>query len=184
MSSSIITASGRRFDPLNPDPNLLNIRDIAHSLSNQCRFTGHVREFYSVAEHSVRCADYVLDVLNGGDDLAYLLLMHDASEAFLSDIARPVKHAAHFGDAYREIEDGLQRAITEHFGLPYPFPDIVHEIDNALLAAEARDLMPSSFGKFPALLAYDTVIVPWEPKMARAQFLMLYTFLTGERPGR
>lgn len=184
MSSSIVTYTGIYFDPLDPVPDLIQVRDIAHSLSNQCRFTGHVRQFYSVAEHSVRCANFVLDQLDGGKELSLILLMHDASEAYLSDIARPVKHAAGFGDQYRLIEDGLQRAISEKFDLPYPFPDIVHAVDNALLAAEARDLMPVSFGEFPSLLAYPETIYPMTPVQANAQFLMLYTYLTGETPGR
>lgn len=183
MSSVIVTFTGKEFDPLHPDPDLIDVRDIAHSLGNQCRFTGHVREFYSVAEHSVRCADYVMDELNGDDELAFIALMHDASEAYLSDIARPVKHAAYFGDAYRDIEDGLQRAISEKYGVQYPFPDIIHKVDNALLLAEQRDLMPDK-RHIDSLLRYDMEIVPWVPKMASAQFLSLYTYLTGERPGR
>lgn len=181
MSSSIITASGVRFDPLNPDPGDILLSDIAHSLSNQCRFTGHVKEFYSVAEHSVRCANFVLDQLDGGPDAAMLLLLHDASEAYLSDIARPVKHAAGFGDEYRKVEDGLQRAISERFDLPFPFPDIVHEVDNALLAAEAKYLMPEEFGEFPALLHYPEQIDPWGHTHARAQFKMLFSYLNGAR---
>jgi 5'-deoxynucleotidase YfbR-like HD superfamily hydrolase len=183
MSSMIQTFTGRVIDPLDPDPYMFNIRDIAHSLSNQCRFTGHVKEFYSVAEHSVRCASFVLEELDGGKDLAFIALMHDASEAYLSDIARPVKQAAHFGDAYRDIEDGLQRALSYAFEFQYPFPDIIHKVDNALLLREQIDLMP--FGmQIDSLLEYPHEITPWTPKIANALFLSTYTYLTGERPGR
>lgn len=181
MSSQIMTASGLRIDPLNPEPQLMQASDIAHALSNQCRFTGHTREFYSVAEHSVRVASFLLEELDAGKDVAFIGLMHDASEAYLSDIARPVKHAAGFGDAYREIEDGLQQALSERFGIPYPYPEIIHFADNALLEAEGRDIMPDGF-EFEALLNYPHTITPWEPKMARAQFLSLYTYLAGKRP--
>jgi hypothetical protein len=172
VSSSIITFGGTRFDPINPDPALLDINDIAHSLSNQCRFTGHVKYFYSVAEHSVRCLDLAYTLGGEYDDTQLLrtVLLHDASEAYLSDIARPVKHAAGFGDGYRDIEDGLQAAISERYDLIYPFPPIVHAIDNALLAAEARDLMHPEFGEFPALLSYREPIKPWSSDKAWARF--------------
>jgi hypothetical protein len=134
---TIVTFSGKQIDPLNPDPASINITDIAHALSNQCRFTGHVREFYSVAEHSIRCIDLVPQ-----EDQAWAL-MHDASEAYLSDIARPVKYQLGLGDIYREAEETLMVVIAERFGLPWPMPESVHEADDIMLRSEQRDLMPN-----------------------------------------
>ena len=84
-SSGIITFTGKIIDPINPDPEDIDIRDIAHSLSQQCRFTGHTSEFYSVAEHSV----LVSEAVPARD--AALGLMHDATEAYLADLAKPIK---------------------------------------------------------------------------------------------
>jgi len=181
--SEIVTYTGRVVDPLYLNPDKVNIIDIAHSLANQCRFTGHVREFYSVAQHSVLVAEYVMDDLDGSSRLGLSGLLHDASEAYLSDLARPVKHALGFGEAYREVEERLQRTISQAFHLKYPFPDIVIKVDDALLAAEQRDLMPR-YRHIDALLDYPYPIAGWLPEMAKARFLALYTELTGETPRR
>ena len=98
----------------------------------QCRFNGHCREFYSVAEHSMRVADMVPT-----EHKAWGLL-HDASEAYLSDMPSPIKRAM---PAYMRAEEMAMRAIAERLNLPWPMPEVVAHADLVMLATEARDLM-------------------------------------------
>lgn len=174
--SQIVTYTGRAVDPLDMKPEDLHILDIAHSLSLQCRFTGHVRKFYSVAQHSVLCAELALERhMALVDPLA--LLLHDASEAYLSDIARPVKRAVGFGERYGEVEDGIQAVVAKAWGLEYPFPPLIHMVDETLLRAEQRDLMrPFPDGpEYPEPpLSYPQRIEPLSPAEAELQFLRTY----------
>lgn len=145
----IQTFSLRKFHPLNPDPAQIWLPDIAHALSMQCRYTGHVHRFYSVAEHSVRVsllAESLALARNGGDlraarEVAMVALLHDASEAYLIDVARPVKRSATM-QGYRDAENRLQSVILTAFGLPTEEPPEVKEADKILGATEARDLFP------------------------------------------
>lgn len=130
----IQTYSGRRFTPTNPNPDAVVIQDIAHSLSMQCRFSGHTKKFYSVAQHSV----LVSYTCNHEDALWGLL--HDASEAYLVDVPRPLKRSGKF-NAYLEFEQKVQAAICKRFGLTLNEPPSVKRADMLLLATEARDLM-------------------------------------------
>lgn len=130
----IQTFSGRRFNPTNPHVDAIVIQDIAHSLSMQCRFSGHCKKFYSVAQHSV----LVSHICDRADALWGLL--HDASEAYLVDIPRPLKRSGKF-EEYRKMETVMTRAICKRFGLPESEPPSVKKADTILLATEARDLM-------------------------------------------
>jgi 5'-deoxynucleotidase YfbR-like HD superfamily hydrolase len=130
----IQTYSGRRFTPTNPYVDAIVIQDIAHALSMKCRFNGHPKKFYSVAQHCV-LVSYICD---SGD--ALWGLMHDASEAYLVDFPAPLKHSGKFDD-YIAVEDNMQRAICKRFGLPEVEPVSVKKADKMLLATEARDLM-------------------------------------------
>lgn len=121
------------FWPLDPRPEEIHIEDIAVALSNLCRFGGHVREFYSVAQHSVHVAG-----LCGPEDALWGLL-HDASEAYLGDIIRPLKRQDCFAE-YRAAEERLMAAVCERFGLPLEMPESVRRADEVMLATEARDL--------------------------------------------
>lgn len=137
MSDScwIETCSGKKFYVINPTVEMVCIEDIAHALSNQCRWTGHVKRFYSVAEHSL----WVSRLCKPED--AMWGLLHDASEAYLCDLSRPVKHGSDIGPIYRQIEAKLMAVICEKFGLSVDMPKSVHEADNAMLFAEKRQLM-------------------------------------------
>lgn len=145
----IYTASGRKFWPLDPRPEEIDIADIAHALANICRFNGHCRPFYSVAEHSVRVSQQAelrargkgLD-LKGAREMALWGLLHDASEAYLCDLTRPMKGSWQLGRTYAGFEAGLTQTIAERFGLPGRIPMDVHWADEILLATEFRDLMP------------------------------------------
>lgn len=180
--SSIVTYTGRVVDPLNLDPSKVNIIDIAHSLSLQCRFTGHVRFHYSVAQHSVLMVAFA-EEKGEGQPLLKQLLLHDASEAYVADLARPVKHAAGLGDVYREVEDRVQAVVAERFGLPYPFDEYVHVYDDALLLAEQEQLMPR-FRHIESKLKYKNIITEQPPMWWQAAFLSWYEELFDEVPRR
>lgn len=130
----IQTYSGRRFTPTKPRMDSIVIQDIAHSLSMQCRFSGHIKKFYSVAQHSV----LVSYLCNHEDALSGL--MHDASEAYLVDVPMPLKRSGKF-DAYLEFEANLQSVICKRFSLPEKEPASVKIADKLMLATEARDLL-------------------------------------------
>lgn len=171
--SWILTYTGRRFDPLNPDPALIDPLDIAHALANMCRFNGHCRQFYSVAQHSVLVSQIVpeTEALHG--------LLHDASEAYIADITRPVK--PHLQN-YREIEERIEAAVAERFGIPVEMPSTVKLADVVLLATEKRDLMPEHPDPWPVLdgiRPMAEVIDPWTPDAARYMFMEAFNEMTG-----
>src|SRR6266516_6511979 len=120
IPGEIITHTGKWFDVFNPKHEDVDLEDIAHSESMQCRFTGHTKQFYSVAQHSVLVSQ------NCPSEYALAGLMHDASEAYLSDIARPIKKHPDFGPFYLKVEDGLTAAIMKAFDLTKDIPDKVH----------------------------------------------------------
>lgn len=120
------------FNPLEPTVEMVNIASIARALSNQCRFNGHVKKFFSVAQHSV----YVSMFCDEAD--ALWGLMHDASEAYLVDIPRPLKRSTHFS-GYMGLEKNIMRVICEKFGLPETMPESVVVADDLVLQWEFRD---------------------------------------------
>ena len=127
------TASGRVYWPIDPRSEEVDILDIAHALANLCRFGGHTRRFYSVAEHCVLVSQVVppADALHG--------LLHDATEAYCVDVPTPVKRHL---SGYTDIEHRNWRAICERFKLDPTMPDSVHAADTAVLLAEKDALMP------------------------------------------
>lgn len=134
----INTATGVAFHPLEPRAEDVSIEDIAHSLSHECRYTGHTASFYSVAEHSVLVAKGVAALGGSLNDQRWGLL-HDASEAYLSDISSPVKKHPSFA-FYREVEKGLMAAVAERFKLEGEEPDLVRFVDAQMIAFESVDL--------------------------------------------
>jgi hypothetical protein len=169
----ITTYTGKKFFPLNPNYLDIDIRDVAHALSNICRFSGHCPEFYSVAQHSV----YVSQLVPLSSALWGLL--HDASEAYLHDIARPVKHQPEFG-IYRELEHKLMGAIIKRFLLPAIEPPVVTEADSLLLRAEAKSFkMLSCEWKHYDVRDIDWKIFPVLPKEAELMFLNRHREIEG-----
>lgn len=165
--------SGRAFWPLDPRAHEVDVRDIAHALSLVCRFTGHVREFYSVAQHSVLVSRAVpeRDALWG--------LLHDASEAYVADVSRPVKRLPEM-TPYREAERRLMVVVCERFELPMVQPASVSEADMRILATEKRDLLrgpPWELGVEP----YPEPIEPWSPEKSEYEFLSRFRALDAAR---
>ena len=182
MSAAIQTFSGRMFSPLEPVAEDVEIEDIAHALSNQCRFGGHCRVFYSVAQHSCVVAD-VVAALGEGPEAQLWALLHDASEAYLLDLPHPIKHRTELGEAYRAIEAPLQAAICDRFGLPVESPAAVKEADRAVLASERLAFMRDA-GDWPELEgveAIDLLLEPWLPARAAREFLERFARLEAPR---
>ena len=109
--SYITTVTGKHFDPMDPGNQEFDIVDIAHALSLICRGNGHIRFFYSVAQHSIACAEEAI-ARGYSPEVILGCLLHDASEAYLSDVTRPVKKEL---PQYLMAEEKLQRAIWQHF---------------------------------------------------------------------
>jgi uncharacterized protein len=124
--------SGAWFDFLDPESSDFTIEDIASGLSKTCRYAGQCDSFYSVAEHSLLVSDMV-------PQHAYAALMHDAAEAFIGDVTRPLKQLL---PEFKRIEAHVEHAIYERFGVPMPMPKEVKQADLRVLAAEQMQLMP------------------------------------------
>lgn len=159
----IRTYTGRFVNVFQPTPQMICIEDIAHSLSNQCRFGGHLAQFYSVAQHSINCAGLVSSAH------AKAALLHDASEAYLMDIPSPIKAKM---PEYKKIEQDLMMVIAQALGFTYPLSDEVHRIDKTMLELEWEALV---MGSSPPAHGCFTSYTPGDVKR-----LFLQTFYTVE----
>lgn len=133
MTPTILLSNGEYFDYTRPAEAKYDIGVIAHALGNICRFTGQVSKFYSVAEHSVNVSHIV------APEHALAGLMHDASEAFMVDVPKPLKMLL---PDYQAIEELVDRSVMDRFGLPYPMAPPVKAADRVALFLEQRLLMP------------------------------------------
>jgi len=148
----ILTANGMRIDYENPEPSQITMVDIAHSLGNLCRFTGGTKQFYSVAQHSCFVARIVEDILKNElsfdemetaafQDQLLAAMLHDAAEAYVNDLASPLKHI--MGGRYGWIEHGLTNAIFERYGIDTDYKNnIVKDADNIAVMHERYYLLP------------------------------------------
>jgi uncharacterized protein len=135
-----LTFSGRRVDRLAPLPEDHVPEDIALSLSHLCRFGGHVRSFYSVGEHSIHVSEQLERFYPALPAIVLLsALLHDASEGTLTDVITPLKAIL---PAYKRLEAAYEATIAERFGLPFPFPPQIKELDTRLCVNEALQLLP------------------------------------------
>lgn len=175
---TILTASGRYVNPLELAAGDVCLEDVAHALANQCRYSGHTRVFYSVAEHSVRVARHLLEQQQP-PGLALWGLLHDAAEAYLVDLPRPLKHEPTFGPVYRRAEARAMLAVCDHFDLPPEEPGPVKDADLVLLATERRDLLPPAgdWAVLDGVTPLPDRIVPWPPAEARQRFQATYFLL-------
>lgn len=153
----IRTRMGVYVNVFEPDPKTFLIDDIAHSLSQQPRFGGMLDKFYSVAQHCVLACSFA------SEENRFTALMHDASEAYLMDIPKPIKQRLR---DYAQIEDGLMKSLSDHFGFTWPMPAEVKSIDAHLLQMEWNTLM---LGNGPQ------IIKPWTAEESKIQFINAFT---------
>lgn len=132
-TGALQTTSGAFFNVFDPRAEDVSLSDIARALSNMTRFGGHIQKFYSVAQHSVLVSRLV------PEEFALEGLLHDASEAYLMDMPRPIKHHPSF-HLFRELEHKVELVIAEKFGFRLPLPPEVKTGDNKALAIEALKL--------------------------------------------
>jgi uncharacterized protein len=158
--TKVMTFTGRQFDVAEPDSREVRLLDIAHALSNICRFGGHTREFYSVAEHSVHVSYSV------PEEHAFAALMHDAGEAYLIDMPSPVKQAI---PGYAEVEERVRRVVFYAFGIDGAVPEIVHRADKAVLEAEIAQLMYPGWER--GVRPMPLTLYKWTPAAAKMEFL-------------
>src|SRR5215218_5038535 len=175
------TVSGRRVNPFDPDPDDLDIGDIARALGNLCRFGGHSRVFYSVAQHSVIVSELVEQ--RGGDvEDVFAALMHDATEAYLGDMPHPIKHRSELGAAFKQAEDHLEQVIRKRFRIKPDVPDI-KRVDRALLATERRAFSGENW-HWPELDGVEPLeleVIAWPPDAAARAFAARYAELDAKR---
>ena len=161
----VSTFSGNRFYPLVPRIDRVAIEDIAHGLAYQCRFNGQTREFYSVAQHSLIVAAQV------PPPLRLAALLHDAAEAYLGDMVKPLKVLL---PEFAALEERVSAIIAATFGIDFSDYAPIKRADLIALATEKRDLMPHSVERWAYLddiAALPEPILPMSPGMAKNSFL-------------
>ncbi len=181
---TIMTYTGRTIDFLNPEPAEISIEDIAHGLAQECRFARQCRTHYSVAQHSVHVASMMQqselwgDGLQTSKEVIKMALLHDAAEAYLGDVPRPLKKLL---PDYRQIEDRVHAAIASRFNLALTYvPKSVKDFDAAILGAEGKALMPSGWDDFSGFPIGNIEIVPLPAMAAKEMFLLWFEMLFGK----
>lgn len=172
MTPTILTSQGRYFNLLQPNHHHIEIGEIAHALGNICRFTGHVREFYSVAQHSYH-ASYLVP-----REHALAALLHDAAEAYVGDVATPLKHLL---PEYQGIEARVEAEVFKRFGISAPLHPCIKQADLIMLSTEKRDLMPEHVDDWACLAGITPMpdtLIPMAPKTAKYCFLDRFFELT------
>lgn len=171
VGPTILLQSGHYFDLLDPHSSLFTIEDIAHGLANTCRFAGQCRGFYSVAEHAIHVSRLV------PAELALPALLHDAAEAFIGDVTRPLKTLL---PEYKAIERNIQSAIELRFRVTDCDHAEIKKADLQLLAAEQAELMPPHDDCWPVLAGVEQIKLDfrmWTPGAARQHFMARYLWL-------
>ena len=163
--------TGRQYYPIDPRAEEVDILDIAHSLSLLCRYNGHCDRFYSVAEHCIHVSYAV------PKEYALEGLLHDAAEAYTSDVPRPLKYCDDL-TLFREVEDKNTKVIYEKFKLPYPESPIVKEFDSRMLCNEGYALLSRTDWYKCLEPIPDITINGWLPLEAERRYLERYTELT------
>ena len=177
--ATIATFSGRLVAPFHLTVEDICLNDIAHALSNKCRFTGHSREFYSVGQHSVLVAKTAVSLLPKSASKATRNMvrtwgvLHDGDEAYTPDFPTPLKVLPEFR-FLKELGIEIRMTIMKKYGLPFEEPEEVQQADKIVLATEKRDLMNNPINgswavKLPDPL--DKIIVPLSPRKAKKYFL-------------
>tara|TARA_Y100000310_G_scaffold71589_1_gene67463 strand:+ start:2545 stop:3105 length:561 start_codon:yes stop_codon:yes gene_type:complete len=166
MEPWITTFTGKHVNLKQPSSDQITLVDIAHALSNVCRFTGHCNKFYSVAQHCI----HVSSILP--NHLKLTGLLHDATEAYLTDISSPLKAVL---PEYRKLENTMWSVIAKEFCLPDPLPSDIKHADRILLATEKRDLLnhpDEIWSLLLGIIPLKMTIEPWTPAFAKEFFLL------------
>lgn len=177
MSTFLQTFTGKPFYPLNPTQDSIDLVDIAHALGMVCRYGGHSRRFYSVAEHCVILSHTV------GPEHALWALLHDATEAYVGDMVWPLKEEI---PIYRGIEERLMLLICDKYELPWPMPAQVKEHDRRIVIDERDALMAVPQAPWLALEGFAPLgveIEGWSPERAEAEYLNRFTEIKEHRNG-
>lgn len=167
------TYTGKQFFPLNPDVNSICIEDIANSLGKICRFNGHTTRFYSVAEHCLHIS------FCASKENALWGLLHDATEAYLIDMPRPLRPVL---NGYKQIEERLCRCIATKFNLSWPIPEEIKKLDTQILHDESNQVMSVKPKAWPQLIypPLGIQIIGMEWREVTARFLERYEQLQKE----
>jgi hypothetical protein len=175
-AATIQTYSGEMFDVFSVDPMKIHFKDLTHALSMLCRYGGHSRNFYSVAEHCFLIAEHFVNL--GEYDLARAALLHDATEAYMGDVVRPIKLQM---PLYRQVEDRLQMSIFMKFGIDPEMPPEVKEADLRICNDERSALMlPRPWSPDIDSLPYlDVEIKSWFPDRAEKNYVEMFGRLFG-----
>jgi hypothetical protein len=165
----ITTYSGKRIHPLDPRPEDIGVMDIAHALSMKCRFNGHTKKFYSVAEHCVHVAS------KAKPEDALRALLHDAHEAYLVDLPSPLRNTPEFAHL-SAAESRLDKAIAEKLRLPYPIKNLAIDVlDKRILVDEGQALINGGTeGWDIPQTGLGVRIECWSPEVARGKFYDAY----------
>ncbi len=170
------TYTGLQFYPLAPQPADVAIEDIAHALSLICRYGGHVDRFYSVAEHCVLVSQAV------PPEHALHALLHDATEAYVGDMVRPLKHQPQMS-AYVDAEDRVWEAVCERFQIDPVMPPSVKDADNRILLTERDELMRHHGAQHEweqdGLEPLSVLVTGWAPPRAEREYLARFHELSG-----
>lgn len=172
------TYAGKRFYPVRPRVDDVCIEDIAHALANTCRWNGHTTSFYSVAQHSV-LTSHIAD-----RPYRMAMLLHDAAEAYMCDLVRPLKRGTRMGQEFAVIEDRIQEVILEAFSVTAPHKVLQKTWDNRVLLAEADDLINQDWicalrDRLKVTRWPSEPIVPMAPALAERFFLNRWMELAG-----
>lgn len=173
----VSTFSGNRFYPLRPHIDQVAIEDIAHGLAYQCRFNGQTKTFYSIAQHSLIVASLV------PPPLRLAALLHDAAEAYLGDMVKPLKVLL---PEFAALEDKVTAIIATTYGIDFSDYAPIKRADLVALATEKRDLMPHSAERWAYLdgiAPLPGIIVAMDPGEAKQCFLQRFHELTGDVAG-
>lgn len=167
----ILCQSGEYFDFTDPEGSNFTVNDVAHALSNICRFTGHAHRFYSVAEHSVHASRIVPE----GFELE--ALVHDATEAFIGDVAKPLKMLL---PDYQRLERRIERIVLSRFGIKDGLSAVVKRADMQMLKAEQEQAMLNHDRWHPIadLEPAEVELQFWTPEVARQKFCERYDELS------
>lgn len=171
LNDGIRLLSGCLFDYDRPHESNIQIEDIAGALSKVCRFSGHIHQFYSVAQHAINASRIV------SEEFAFDALMHDTAEAFTNDLPTPLKFAV---PIFKELEVRIESAMGKRFGFAYPLPDAVKLADAQMLALEKVKLK-RDFSEWTVLegietdhIAHLVDLSPMTPSRAERLFLERY----------